>query len=149
MVSAPGLGARDEGADGQPESGVAAVSRGQRSWEAGWAGTWDFRRVGVEASDQLWEENKVDTAPASLPCPHRGVRVAASIWRWCRVEVFYSALFTGDKQPVKGPGLGVRIESLYNRLLPWIGAYCVPGAKPSSVVQCTDVDSKPSRLLFF
>lgn len=33
---------------------------------------------------------------------HRPILVAAGIWGWCRIEVFYSALFLGNKVASKG-----------------------------------------------
>ncbi|KAJ8788397.1 hypothetical protein J1605_000453 [Eschrichtius robustus] len=65
MVSAPGPGARDDGADSQGVGSRRATGGRGAGWLLDW-GTWDCRRAGAEDSDWLREENKVDTAPASL-----------------------------------------------------------------------------------
>lgn len=87
MVSVPGLGLGTK--VGQLGVGPAANIRGLRSGVGGSCGAGAAGAVG-EPLPRLWEENRVDTAPASLLCITCTVRVRYRHLGWYMTEVFYS-----------------------------------------------------------
>lgn len=108
MVSAPWLETRDVGADSWG-SGVAEGSGGGVHRRRGILRGWGTRGWGVcGAGSWCRELRQAPGAKQGAVCTcitalHLCVvPVAAGIWGWCRVEVFYPALFLRDKAVCQG-----------------------------------------------